>query len=330
MFVIIEKNQKSVPSDEDITKAMKESGGTVTKIEGNNSSKKVTFTGDVDHNTFQNNLEKVAKGKKTSWNFVWADSESSIVQFSNLTAEEAAATDFSVTITMNQTTVDDLNHNKFILYAFKAVQTTAQGAPVVWFQTTNYALNTVISWSEEYQAYTSKSQIIPNGQIVASNSYPISLDQTLEVTSSTGTGNVDASSGTPGAISIHNQTTTQFTCGISQQQMTGNTTPLCAFPLFGGNLNVIAPIEKVLLMFSTQPVNTGTVIFQAYSPAVLIDLTGVTSRQVSYEINQGWSADGAPWATNLPATTNLVPFLIESASSSSSLVKRHLQALQAA
>lgn len=73
MFVEIEKNKKSVPSNEDIRKAMRESGSDVTNIEGNNSHKRVDFIMEVNHNDFENNLIKVAKGKRTSWNFTWAD-----------------------------------------------------------------------------------------------------------------------------------------------------------------------------------------------------------------------------------------------------------------
>lgn len=64
-------------------------------------------------------------------------------------------------------------------------------------------------------------------------------------------------------------------------------------------------------MFSTTPVNTGTVIFQAYSPGVLIDLTGVNSRSLAYDINAGWIWDGGAWARQIAPAENLVPLLIE-------------------
>ncbi|AFY47842.1 hypothetical protein Nos7524_1984 [Nostoc sp. PCC 7524] len=325
--VIIERNKNNVPSDQDIKTAMAQSGGTVTNIEADKSTKKVTFAGQVNHNKFQNNLEKVANGSKQSWNFFWADAESSIVQFPKITLETAVATNYSVSINMEDKTVEALSNNGYILYAFKAVKTTAKGSPVVWFKTTNYGLNTQISWSEEYEAYTSKTDIKPNALIIDSNSYPISLDNTLNITSPTGTGSVDTSKGTPGAINIHNQTSTQFTTGISQKLGDGTVNPLCAFPLFGNMLDIIAPLEKVVLMFSTTPVNTGSVIEQSFSPAILIDLTGENSRTVSFDINNGWSWGGAPWGRNIPASGDLVPFLIESATANSSIVNNHLIAL---
>jgi hypothetical protein len=221
--------------------------------------------------------------------------------------------DYSVAIAMNQGTVDGLSNGKFNLYAFKAVQGAGGGAPTVWFKSTNFSLETDVEWEVAYQAYTSKTQIVPNGQIKASASYGIDLKQTLNVTSPTGTGAVDTSTGTVGAISIFNQTTTPFTCGISQQQADGTFGPVCAFPLYGNNMDVMAPIEKVFLMFSNNRVNTGTVVYQAYSQGLMIDLTGATERKVSYDINKGWSWPGsASWGKVYPANSNLVPLLIES------------------
>lgn len=243
-----------------------------------------------------------------------------------LTGDAPMATPYSVTITMNQTTVNALSTGGFYLYGFKAVKTTSVGAPVVWFETGAFGLNTAISWSENYQAYTSNSQVIAGGQVVATNSYPIGLGQTLQITTPAGTGMVNTQSGTPQAIDIANQTTTQFTCGISQSNPVGAVTPMCAFTLYGNFTDVIAPIEKVLLMFSTLPINTGTVVEQSYSPALLIDLTSENSRTVAFDINQGWSWGGGSWAQGYAANTDLVPLLIEN---SVSLARSYLAELSA-
>lgn len=215
---------------------------------------------------------------------------------------------YSISIKMSQKTVEDLQNSGFVMYAFKGVKTSAKGAPLVWFQTRSYALTTEVSWEEHYQAYTSTSAIVPNGVVVASNSYDIDLAQTLDVTGQSGTGSV-SSSGKPGAIAINNETNVQFTCGISEL-VSGDASPICAFTLFGNNLDLIAPIERVLLMFSTTPVNTGSVIYQAYSPGLLIDLTGTNDRTVNYDINNGWSWDGGPWAQQVAAQSDLVPLLV--------------------
>lgn len=224
------------------------------------------------------------------------------------------ATNYGIAIDMSDETVTALSNGGFYLYAFKGVQTTMKGgAPTVWFKTNTYSVSTDISWAEQYQAYSSKSVLVPNGQIKASAAYNVDLGQTFNINSEKGTGEV-VQGGVDGAISIRNNTQTQFTSGISQV-VDGKASPLCAFPQYGNNLNVMAPIQKVLLMFSTQPVNTGTVIYQAYSAGGLFDLTGVTERQVSYDINKGWDWGGGAWGKQIAAQASLVPLLIESSAS---------------
>lgn len=221
------------------------------------------------------------------------------------------ATPYGVTITMSASTVTNLINGNFNLYGFKAVQTTQSGgAPLVWFKTLNYSTTTAVSWQEQYQAYTSNSSIIANGQIIASNSNNINLGQTMNVATG-GIGTV-VNDGTDLAISILNQTTTQYTCGISQTATDGSMNPLCAFPLYGGNMDVMAPIEKILLMFSSNQINTGTVIQKAYSPGIFIDLTANNNVNVAYDLNTGWSWGGYSWAQSVTANAAMSPLLIQS------------------
>jgi hypothetical protein len=215
---------------------------------------------------------------------------------------------YQVVITMNPATVQALNNGNFSLYGFKAVESSGGGgAPLVWMQTQNYSSSTVVTWEEQYQAYVSNSQLMPNVTVIPSFSEAISPGQTLQVQQG---GGVVVPGGPSSGISILNQSQMQYTCGISQ--MVGNSpSPYCAFPLYGNMMSVIAPLSKVLLMFSTVPAQVGTVVYQAYGPGILIDPTGANERNVSYDINSGWNWGGASWAQNVPATSNLVPLLIQ-------------------
>jgi len=228
------------------------------------------------------------------------------------------STSFTVNIQMSTETVESLMQGNFQLYGFKAVQTTmGGGAPLVWFSTQTFSTSTAVTWMEQYQAYTSSQAISGNVTIDASFSVGIGLDQTLSITDSTGTGTV-SSGGVTSAISIENSSGQEFTCGISQT-VDGSSAPvpMCAFPLFGMGLDVIAPIEKVLLTFATQPLNTGSVIEQTFAPGFLIDLTGApnNTRSVSFDINQGWSNGSAIWASQVPPNSNLLPLLIDNSPS---------------
>lgn len=254
-----------------------------------------------------NRLENAAKALKIKVEISSPSALESLLQ-----GARALATPYKVTINMDTKTVQALSNGNYQLYGFKAVKTTlGGGAPLVWFQTTDFSTGTNVSWSESYQAFTSSSTAIANGQVTASFSVDADLGDTLEVTDKTGIGEVQQE-GPSDAISIHNNTNVPFTTGISQM-VNGDPNPLCAFPLYGGGLNVIVPIEKVLFMFSTVPMDTGTVIEKSYTPSILIDLTGAPGncRTVTFDINNGWSWGGYNWAHQYPAKFDLVPLLID-------------------
>lgn len=228
-------------------------------------------------------------------------------------------TERKITIQMDQKTVENLVDSGFSLYAFKAVKSSIKGgAPLVWFQTTNYSTKTDIRYETNYSAFTSKVTHLKDGtEVTASATYGVDLGDVLNVTSSAGMGDVTRE-GEAGTISILNKTNTQFTCGISQESSEGST-QLCALPLFGNNLDVMVPIEKVLLTFATNSVDTGSVIYRAYAPSLMVDLTGETERTVTYDLNRNWQANAEGWARRIPVNADLVPLLIESSSSAKSV-----------
>jgi hypothetical protein len=217
---------------------------------------------------------------------------------------------YQVNITMDQNTADTLNAQGFQLYGFKAVSGSANGLPVVWFSTDTFGLSTVVTWTESYRAFTSRNANVgPNTKVSVDNDYDAALGDILTVTSPTGTGQV-TDGGPAGAISVLNSTSTPFSCGISQLQSDGTYAPLAVFPLFGNNEDEMVPVEKVFLMFASATVDTGTVIEKSFGSGILIDLTGVSSRSVSYDLNASWSDNQGTWGTVFPPSTSLVPLLI--------------------
>lgn len=214
-----------------------------------------------------------------------------------------------VTIMMSASTVEALMQGGFSLSVFKAVQTTTGGAaPVVWMQANQFSEMMQVSWPDQYGAYVSTSQIMPNAIIEAVGQVAATLGATVSVD---GSGNLGVGgNGQPGAISILNQAQAQWTAGICEMT-NGQFAPTVAIPLYGEMLDVVTPVEKVLLMFSSMPVNAGTVIFQAFSSGVLVDLTEGSDRQVVFDINNGWIWGGSSWAQPVQANSNLVPLLVE-------------------
>ena len=223
------------------------------------------------------------------------------------------ASEFKVNVSMTGDTVTALQENGYSLYGFRVVQASGSARPVAWFKSDFFELTNTIDWTEEYAAYTSRSKVIARGHIDTAASYPIDLGEVLEVTNPMGIGEVTHEGGTERAICILNKTETRLTCGISQATPDGLMNPICAFTLLGNNLDEIVPIEKIFLMFSSKPLNTGVVVEQSYGPGLLIDLTGVDTRSVSFDADKAWTwEDNAGWATEYPPNQNMVPLCIES------------------
>ena len=215
---------------------------------------------------------------------------------------------YSITIKMSQDTVDKLTAAGTSFYGFKAVQTNnAGGQPLVWFSSDNFGTKLVISWTTDYQAFTTKTKIKDGVTIQATNAYDIDLGQNLEVLGDAGTGKV-VNGTVPLAIGINNKTSTEMVCGISQM-VKGDASPLCAFPLYGNYLDLIVPIQKVALMPATQAIDTGSVIMQAFGQGILLDLTLNNNANVNYDINAGWS-NADVTSKKIDQDTPMAPLLI--------------------
>jgi len=226
-------------------------------------------------------------------------------------APPVASETYHVTIAMTADTAEALAASGFALMGFKAVGATDKaGVPLVWFRATHYSLSTAVTWHSRYQAYTATHATGSSASIDAMASYDIASGQVLEVQHPTGTGVVRLG-GTPGAISFHNQTTTLFTCGISQYQA-GVAAPIASFPLHGKSLQVAVPMERVLLVFATVLLEPGTPVRTSPGLGVLLDLGDAHERSVTYDINAGWRWGGHPWAQEVPPDADIVPLLIVS------------------
>lgn len=218
----------------------------------------------------------------------------------------------SVTIQMPPDTVQQLASQGYSLIAFKAVQISEGGPlPALWYQTQSFSTATTIGWTDGFTAFTSLSQIVQGGQIPASASYPARIGSTLMVTAPDGTGSVSPQ-GSAGAISIENQTQNPFICGIGQT-VNGQQNILCAAPLYGEFLVMIAPVRRVLLMITAEPIATGTLMARAPSEGILVDFTapGTVSRTVNFDIDNGWSWGGGTWGQLVFANSDLIPLLIQ-------------------
>lgn len=225
-------------------------------------------------------------------------------------------TPYGITINMDQNTVDSLLAADCSLCAFKAVQGPSNGTPLVWFQTRQLTLNTEITWTKQYQAYSSGTQIQSGATIVAGHTYPVNMGDMLTINGPDGAGDIDTDGNSPVGVEIYNNTNKTLSAGITQLNSSGKSSPTCAFTLFGQMDDIVIPVEHIMLMFSANPVNTGAVITNSFSQGIIVNLTNINSRTVSYGLHTGWSTGGQPGMAIYPPKTAMQPLLIQSYTSS--------------
>ena len=226
---------------------------------------------------------------------------------------------------MSSDTVDNLKKDGSQLYGFKAVKTSEQGKPLVWFSTNRYLANTTVSWQENYQAYVSTQLNLTPGaiinpciltkrnkelkKIVACSAQIVTLGEQMLVDEYGSTSVIWSKKAN--AISVLNQAQTQWSSGVSQVVEDDLYRPLSIFPLYGRSQLSLMPLKKVLLAFGTQSIEAGTIISESPGPGILVDLTDIQSRDLTYDINDGWQPSDQVWAQIIPVNSDITPLLIE-------------------
>ena len=238
-------------------------------------------------------------------------------------------------IVMDPETVNTLLNSGYRLYSFKAVKNSdAAGRPLVWGSTDKLSVNTYLTWSSIFNAYTSHSEIKKDSRILLGALTAIKLGE-LWVVNNTGTGDV-LNNGAKMGISIKSDADRIFTCGLAQKQESSpSEAPYCAFPLYPGFTQVIMPLDKIMLFFSTANIVTGTVVTGSFldlidnavsavqqksmvvvekitiSPGILIDIAALEDPEVNFNFTKGWTWQPGINAQKISSTDNLVPLLIE-------------------
>ncbi|HEX6042262.1 hypothetical protein [Longimicrobium sp.] len=216
---------------------------------------------------------------------------------------------YQVTIQMSQQTVQQLLQSGFSLYGLHAAgMSGGRALPTVWFSSSRFSSSTVVSWTEDYQVYTSQSQVMPGAQITTNASFPIAPGMQLDITDPSGFGQVQQG-GPPNAIGINNSTFAQLTVGLALGSSAGGSAPIHALPLSGNMMAVITPVPKVFLVFSPTSMSPGMAVAQASGSGVLVDLTGSPSQTVTFDINSGWQ--GGPGVQVFPSNQSLAPILLQ-------------------
>ncbi len=199
------------------------------------------------------------------------------------------------------------------LRVYKSVKTGTKGLPVVWFSQNEFSEAVTFSWTEEYGGYIQRGgKPTPGVTVIETSSKPMNLGQLLTASD---TGKVEKTNdGVQGAITVANAGTSDWTCGMGQM-LEGKLSPICAFDLGGeGEQIIMMPYETVLLVFeSSKQIDTGTVIAEAISSSLTVELDGSNlDRTVIFRKKTGWSENQEGWATENKRNLNLADVLIVS------------------
>jgi hypothetical protein len=227
-----------------------------------------------------------------------------------------------IDINLSAQTLEQLKNANFALYALKAVKygfkgvvLKAQakalayggGAPLVWLKRENYLQLTTLAWEAAVQGYISTSPIVEQQPVAVEARTDVDLGQTVYVSAP---GGLSIGSGSAGVVSLINQGTTAWTCGLAQAVGGASpAAPTCAFPLYGGGMDVLTPLDSVLLMFASNLLAAGAVVTTAYSSAVLVD-AAAADRAVTFDINLGWGPAGPAWLTPVAPDANIGNLLV--------------------
>lgn len=220
-----------------------------------------------------------------------------------------------ITVNMSASTVSELLASGFVLWAMIPVQCSDKSAlPVVWQGMQNFSATTGLSWSLATLGYTSYTPLQPGTRVSIGYSVAMQLGQVLNIAA--GAVGTVASHGIPGTISFINSVTTPFTSGLALP-VGGSPVAICAAPLYGNNIQCVAPTNQIFLMFSNRPLTAGQTIVYSTGPGFLANFATANTQSlvVNYEIDSAWSWGGFAWGSAVPPLSNLQQLLVQQPSS---------------
>jgi hypothetical protein len=217
----------------------------------------------------------------------------------------------TVAITLAPATLSALQASGFRLYAFLQVTTSNKSAvPLVWGRIDAYMAQIALTFdtAASLSAYASLDAIAVNQPIVAGNALPIAPGQAVQVGSQ---GALQPASGAPAGTVLFTSAATQaYVCGLQAACGSAAAAPFVAFMAYAGLEVALQPSDAVLLMWATSIYDPGVYMHAALGPGLLVAFDGVAQRAIGFDINMGWDAAGASWASPVTAGADLQTALI--------------------
>jgi len=217
---------------------------------------------------------------------------------------------YSIQIAFNDVTLTALKQNGWQLRAFKGVKGPQGGIPTLWFSINEFSSTASISWEDEYGAYVDNKQLNSGVQVDISSNQPIDAGDVMTLNDD-GRTSISTNGGMANAFTIYNAKQEEWLCGITQSANGNPPSSICAFNLYGSSMDIMEPYEKVVLLFATSQMDTGTVVEEAESASVEIVLSlDNPSVQLAFDINKSWDTKGNPNVSFNPLPIDLASKLI--------------------
>lgn len=223
------------------------------------------------------------------------------------------ATAQQIVVQLDPTSLMALKDLGYALYALQGFATTnAEGEALAWFATTAFSESTAITSTMTYAAYVEDTAQTGPGVITRMVSTPAALG---DIVTFADDGLTVSNGGYPGGVTIVNTTNTPYVAGLSSANpdAAGEQAAFAAVPLYGLAEDIVAPLDSLLVTFSTAGTQIGAPLPYSMSQSLLIDMSGQTQMEASFDINKGWSFNGAAWGKTVPAGADLFAVLVREA-----------------
>jgi hypothetical protein len=224
---------------------------------------------------------------------------------------------YKVNIALNDTTLTALQNGGFQMQVYKGSMSNAKGQPVVWFTLNEFSSTVSVTWADSYGGYFSNTLVENKATIVISTSSGMQPGQIFTLNSN-GSGSL-TSGGPAEDYTFESLIQSERTCGLTTSASGSQPAAICAFPQYATLDNMVQPYEKVLILFTQTPLNTGSVVQTAVTQSISIVMApSEPSFTTSFDINTGWNIDGSSQAVVNAPNFTLAPDLIIPAASSTS------------
>ncbi|ERB63368.1 hypothetical protein TW78_22215 [Vibrio coralliilyticus] len=222
-------------------------------------------------------------------------------------------TTYSVTIRLDDASLAALKGHQ--LQVFKGVKASApdKGVSTVWATVSELNHLITLTWQPNYQGFFHAGPLHEEQQATPDLSDVLTLGDTFALATRQKT--VRLQDGVADAYTLRNQTGRPMWAGVMAEARAYQTplgaSPFCVFPQRNNERLVLEPYEKIVLVFSQQPRELGTVVRQCTARSVSLHFfSSVTHISVDYSHRRGWDTLGNPVAKRNPMNLLLASELI--------------------